>query len=168
MLRECVQSEVLKLCHSLYWNLWFLIKKKMTEKYWLINVMMKMNKVIICNVNMSCSVNKFFKNFAECVIASLIDFFSEYDQIELNEVCWDMTVFMTLIELLRMKILLQETINSVAQFIQIVSKILENHISAKCWFLLWSYLEKGLGPWVCRVCIVLGRENTETQRWPDI
>ena len=92
-----------------------------------------MNKVIIHNTNMSFSVNKFFKNFAECVIASLIDFFSEYDQIELNEACQDMTVFMTFIELLRMKILLQGAINLIAQFIQIVSKIIKNHISAKCW-----------------------------------
>ena len=136
MLRKHVQSEVLKLCHSLYWNPWFLIKRRTTEKCWLINVTMKMNKVIIHNANMSLSVNKFSENFAECVIVSLIDFFLRYDQIELNEACQDTTVFMTCIELLRMKILSQEAINSVAQFIQIVSKILKNHISVKCWFFL--------------------------------
>ena len=39
-----------------------------------------------------------------------------------------MTAFITLLKFLRMMILLQEVMNSVTQFVYIVTKILEDHI----------------------------------------
>ena len=40
---------------------------------------MKINKIIVKNVNLSSSINKFVKEFVEIIIILLIDFFFEYD-----------------------------------------------------------------------------------------
>ncbi len=55
------------------------MKKKEKGKYPLINITMKINRVIIRDANLPPSVNEFFKEFAEYIIASLIDFFSNYN-----------------------------------------------------------------------------------------
>jgi hypothetical protein len=102
MIKKRVQNEILESCHESYRNLWFLMKKKKKEKYRLVNVVLKMNKVIIRDVNLSFSMNEFFENFAECVMIFLMNFFSEYDQMTLNKKSRDMTTFMTSIELYRM------------------------------------------------------------------
>lgn len=47
--------------------------------------MIDLNHVIIRNVNLHFLIYKFSKKFASCAISSLIDFFSDYDQIELKE-----------------------------------------------------------------------------------
>jgi hypothetical protein len=60
------------------------MKKKKSRKYRLINAIIKMNRVTIKNANLSSSIDEFFENFIDCAVASLINLFSKYDQIELN------------------------------------------------------------------------------------
>lgn len=88
-------------------------KEEKKNKYRLINAALNINKMIIRNANLSPSINEFSKNFVECFIVLLIDFFSNYDQIKLDIFNRDMTAFMTSIELLRMIKLFQKIINSI-------------------------------------------------------
>jgi hypothetical protein len=104
------------------------MKKKKSRKYRLINAIIKMNRVTIRNANLSSSIDEFFENFADCAVASFIDLFSKYDQIELNRQSRDLIAFMTSIKLLRITILLMRAINSVAQFVRIIMKILIDYI----------------------------------------
>ena len=80
--------------------------------------------MIIRNTNLPPSVNEFFKKFTEYIIAFLIDFFSNYNQIKLNKKSKDLTTFHTPIKLLKITTLPQRTTNSVAQFARITTKIL--------------------------------------------
>ncbi len=57
------------------------------------------------DINLPPSVNEFFKEFAGYIIAFLIDFFSNYDQIKFDEKSRDLTTFHTPIGLLKMTIL---------------------------------------------------------------
>ena len=70
--------------------------KKEKKIYWLINGMIKINVIIIWDANVPLLVDKFLKEFARCKIASLINFFFGYDQVELNERCRDMIIIITL------------------------------------------------------------------------
>ena len=63
--------------------------------------MIKINAVTIRNANIPSLVNKFLKEFARCKVASLIDFFSRYDQMELDKRYKDMTIMITLQRLVR-------------------------------------------------------------------
>ncbi len=78
------------------------MKKKEKGKYRLINITMKINRVIIRDINLPPSINKFFKKFVGYIIAFLIDFFSSYNQIKLDEKSRDLIMFHTFIGLLRM------------------------------------------------------------------
>ena len=104
MFKNRVKKDILKSNYGPYRNPWFLIKKK-KGKYRLINTTMKINRVIMKDINLPPFINEFFEEFTGCVIASLIDFFSNYNQIKLNEKSRDLTTFHTLIGLLRMIIL---------------------------------------------------------------
>jgi hypothetical protein len=104
------------------------MKKKKQKKYRLINAIIEMNRVTFKNANLFSSIDEFFENFVDCAIASLIDLFFEYDQIELKRQSRDLIAFMTFIKLLRMTILSMRIINSVAQFVRIVMKILIDYI----------------------------------------
>ena len=53
----------------------------------MINAIMNMNEIIIRDVNLSFNVEKFSKKFADILIMSLIDFFSDYDQVTFAEKC---------------------------------------------------------------------------------
>ena len=79
MLQKRINAEFLKSCFESYRNSWFLIDKKIKNKYRMINVAMNMNKVIIRNVNLPFNVKKFSKEFARMCVAFLINFFFEYD-----------------------------------------------------------------------------------------
>lgn len=68
--------------------------------------------------------NKFSEKFASYIILSLIDFFSDYNQIEPDKSLRDLTVFMTPLGLMQITILVQGAINLIAQFVRIVFKIL--------------------------------------------
>ncbi len=77
-------------------------------------------------MNLPPSVDEFLEEFARCAIALLIDFFSGYDQLVLVPECRDMTAFMTPLGLLRITTPPQGATNSVAQFVRVVIRILDN------------------------------------------
>jgi hypothetical protein len=60
-----------------------------------------MNRVIIRNANMPPSADEFAEKFFGYAIISLINFFSRYDQIELDFLNRDIITFMTLFKLLK-------------------------------------------------------------------
>ena len=53
----------------------------------MINAIMNMNEIIICDVNLFFNVEKFLKEFASMLITSLINFFFDYNQITFAEKC---------------------------------------------------------------------------------
>ncbi|KAF8855103.1 hypothetical protein BDZ45DRAFT_596175, partial [Acephala macrosclerotiorum] len=57
----------------------FLIAKKIVKIYRLINAIMKMNSIILKNVNILFFVDEFSEKFIEYFYIFLIDFFFEYD-----------------------------------------------------------------------------------------
>ena len=101
MFCEQKRFKFLKDCNDLYYNFWFLIKKRITDKYWKINTATELNKVIKWNVNLPLSVNVFSEEFAEMHCAFFINMFFEYNQILLNPCNHNLTAIQTLIRLLR-------------------------------------------------------------------
>ena len=79
MLKKWMKNNLLKKSYNSYQNSWFLVDKKDKEKYHLINIVMKMNEIIIYDVNLSFSIDEFSKKFVSIIIILLINFFSEYD-----------------------------------------------------------------------------------------
>ena len=47
ILQKRLKIGVIELCHGLYQNLWYLVKKSTPEKYWLINIIVELNRIII-------------------------------------------------------------------------------------------------------------------------
>jgi len=78
------------------------VKKKKKGKYRLVNVVMEINHVIVRDTNLPPSVDEFFKEFVEYIIVFLINFFSGYNQIKLDEKSRDLIAFHISIGLLRM------------------------------------------------------------------
>ncbi len=105
MLKDRIKKDIFKPNYNPYRNPWFLVKKKEKSKYRLINTTIKINRVTIRDTNLPPSVNEFFEKFVKYIIASLIDFFSGYNQIKFNKKSRDLTAFYTPIGLLRMTIL---------------------------------------------------------------
>ena len=70
--------------------------------------------------------DEFIEEFSRMAVASLIDLFSSYDQITLNKKDRNMTAIYTSLRLLCQTILLQGVLNSMAQFVRIISKILKS------------------------------------------
>ena len=134
MLQKRINVEFLKLCFEFYRNSWFLINKKIKNKYRMINAAMNMNEVIIRDVNLSFNVEEFSKEFARMCVAFLIDFFFEYDQMILIEKFRDLTAFMTFLNLFRMTRLSQSAINSMTKFVRIIIEIFRKYnIILRCW-----------------------------------
>ncbi len=77
-------------------------------------------------MNLPPLVNEFLEEFARYAIASLIDFFSRYNQLVLVLEYRDITAFMTPLRLLQMTTLPQGATNSVAQFVRVVMRILND------------------------------------------
>lgn len=102
MLQGRLKMGIIESCHGLYRNSWYLVKKSTPEKYWLVNVAVELNKVIVRDTNLPPFADKFSEEFADCAISSLIKFFSEYDQVELDEEFRDLTVFMISLDLMGM------------------------------------------------------------------
>lgn len=144
MLKERLKNGVLEPCSGPYRNPWFLVKKREKRKYRLINAAIDMNRHTIRDANLPPSVDEFSEEFAGCKVASLIDFFSGYDQIELDIQSRDLTAFQTPLGLLRMTTLPQGATNSVAQFVRIVTKILEDLIPNSVLSFLDDIRVKGL------------------------
>lgn len=128
MIQERLDSGILEYCQGPYRNSWFLTRKKEKKKYRLINGVIKMNAVTIRDANAPPSVDEFSEEFAGCRLASLVDFFSGYDQVELHERCRDMTAMMTPLGLVRQTTLPQGATNSVSQFQRVMTRILKDHI----------------------------------------
>ena len=126
ILRDRLKKRVLEFCEGPYRNPWFLAAKKAPGTYRLINAAMKLNSVTLRDANLPPSVDEFSEEFAGCAVASLIDFFSGYDQLVLAPECRDMTAFMTPLGLLRMTTPPQGATNSVAQFVRVVMRILDD------------------------------------------
>lgn len=127
MLRERLRNGVLEPCQGPYRNPWFLVKKK-NGKYRLINSATNINRVTIKDANLPPIADEFSEEFAGRAIGSYLDFFSGYDQMELDKLSRDLTAIMTDLGLLRQCTLLQGATNSVAQFVRVVLKILRDHI----------------------------------------
>ncbi len=85
MLQERLKMRVIEPCHGPYRNPWYLVKKSTLGKYRPVNVAVEPNRVTIQDANLPASADEFSEEFAGCIISSLIDFFSGYDQVELDE-----------------------------------------------------------------------------------
>ncbi len=102
----------------------------------MINVILKMNQVTIQNANLLFAMNEFFEKFVDCVIASLIDLFFDYDQLFFVEKCKNMIIFIISFDLIKMTTIFIKMINSVIQFVCVVNKIIVNYVSHYAFFLL--------------------------------
>jgi len=100
ILDKRIIAGILKLCLGLYRNPWFLIKKA-NKKYHLINSAININRVIIKDIILPSTVNKFSKEFIELKVISYIDFFLGYNQIFIDKRSRDISAIMTLRGLLR-------------------------------------------------------------------
>ena len=78
ILDKRIIAGILKPCLGLYRNLWFLIKKA-NRKYRLINLVINVNRVIIKDIMLPPTVDKFSEEFIRLKVASYIDFFSGYN-----------------------------------------------------------------------------------------
>ena len=83
MLHDRINAEIIKSCDDFYQNPWFLVKKR-SGKYQIINTTMNMNKYTVQDTLLSLNVDDFAEKFAEMSIMSLINFFSDYNQIKLD------------------------------------------------------------------------------------
>jgi hypothetical protein len=97
-----------------------------------VNHAVKLNRMIIRDANLLPAVDSFSEEFADCAIISLINFFFDYDQIEFDVKSRDITAFMIPIGFFRQTTFSQGAINSIAQFVRIVIKILQKHIPHIC------------------------------------
>ena len=113
MLNKWINAGILKPYDRLYWNPWFLVKKK-SGVYKIIIAAIKINEVIIKDTNLPPNLDKFTKNFTEISILSLVDYFLKYNNFLNHAKFKDMTAIATSLNLLRQTTLLQKAINSVA------------------------------------------------------
>lgn len=126
MLQDRLSKGVLEYCDGPYRNPWFLVKKKSAGKYRLVNAAMLINKVTIRDANMPPDADEFVEEFSGMAMASLVDLFSGYDQINLDPRDRNMTAIQTPLGLLRQTTFLQGGSNSVAQFQRVISWILKD------------------------------------------
>jgi hypothetical protein len=127
MIKNRIKNDVLELCYEFYRNSWFFVKKK-KKKYRLINIALEINRIIIRNANLFFAIDEFFEKFADCVIVSLVNLFSKYDQFSLMKKCRDMIVFTTSLDLMKITTIFIKTINFVTQFVRMINKIIVDHV----------------------------------------
>ena len=60
MIKKRLRNKILKSCYDSYRNFWFLVKKKEIEKYRFVNAILKINRVIIRDVNFFFFCWRFF------------------------------------------------------------------------------------------------------------
>jgi hypothetical protein len=143
MLRDRLRKGVLEPCDGPYRNPWFLVGKKQTGKYRMVNAAMMINKVTKRDANMPPIADEFAEEFAGMAMASLVDLFSGYDQIELHKDDRDLTAIQTPLGLLRQTTILQGAANSVAQFQRVISVILHSIFGTKARSFLDDVAVKG-------------------------
>jgi hypothetical protein len=93
MLKERLERGTLEYSQGLYRNLWFLVTKKEKGAYRLVIAAIYINKVTIRDANMPPNVDEFSEEFTGCVVTSLLDIFSDYDQALLALRSRDLTAF---------------------------------------------------------------------------
>ena len=79
-----------------------------------INLATKINKETVRDTFIPPSAEEFLKDFGMCVILFFLDLFNGYNQMPLDKKSKDLTTFTTPVGLLRICILPQGVINSVA------------------------------------------------------
>jgi hypothetical protein len=126
MINDRLDRGTLERCDSQYRNPWFLVRKK-DGKHRLINNAQHMNRVTIRDANLAPTADEFSEWFACCLILSLMDMFSGYDQMTLHEESRDMTAFQTLVGLVRSCTIVQGATNSVAAFQRVITRVLRAH-----------------------------------------
>lgn len=142
LLRERLQRGVLEESQGAYRNAWFLVSKK-DGGLRLINSATRINKETIRDAFIPPSAEEFSEDFGMCAVLSLLDFFSGYDQVPIDEKSRDLTTFATPIGLLRMCTLPQGATNSVAQFMRVITRILGDLIPEVCRAFLDDITVKG-------------------------
>jgi hypothetical protein len=132
LVRERLDAGVFERCHGAYRNAFFLVGKKAVASYRMVLNALRANKVTIRDANLPPSADEFSEHFAGCVIASLVDLFSGYDQFPLAIKSRDMVAFMTSMGLIRPTRLLQGGTNSVAQFVRVMYQVLKRWMPTIC------------------------------------
>ena len=84
MCKEQLQNDIYKYRYRPYRNPWFLVKKS-TSGYQLINIAIKLNAMTLQDSNLPLIANEFAEDFAGIVVTLIVDLFSQYNQIPLNE-----------------------------------------------------------------------------------
>ena len=125
MIEERIKRGLLEECHGPYRNPWFLVAKR-NGGYRLINSATEINRITLKDACIPPNVEEFAEDFTGLSMASVLDLFSGYDQIGLAEQCRNLTGFQTPLGLLRMTTLPQGAVNSVAQFVRIITKTLRS------------------------------------------
>lgn len=143
LLRIRMKRKILEESYASYRNPWFLVTKK-DGGLCLINSATRINAFTICDSLIPIGADEFSADFGMCRIISVLDFFSGYDQVPLDEKSRDLTIFNTPIGLLRMCTLPQGATNSVAQFIRVITRILFDLIPDVCRLFLDDIAVKGL------------------------
>ena len=99
MLQSYIDTNVLEYCNDSYQNSWFLVKKK-SDKYQIINAVINMNQYTVQDMNLSSNVKEFAERNVRMTVVSLVNFYSEYNQVKLHQKSCDMIMFQTLFRLL--------------------------------------------------------------------
>lgn len=111
VLQERLAKGVIEPCHGPYRNPWYLVKKKPPGNYRLVNSAVEANRVTIRDANIPPNPDEFSEEFAGCLLASLIDWFSGYDQVTLDIESRDLTAIQTLTLFARRHLALQEIVH---------------------------------------------------------
>lgn len=127
MLKDRLETGILEHSVSPYRNAWFLVKKK-NGKYRLINSATEINKRTIRDACIPPNADEFAEEFAGMAMCSYCDMFSGYDQLTLDPDSRKYTAIMTPMGLLQHTTVLQGATNSVAQFVRVITKILQDQI----------------------------------------
>ena len=90
---------------------------------------MKMNGVIIRDINLSLNLNEFAKDFAKMSVSLLMNYFSGYKNFPSHAESRDMIAIIILLDFLRQTTLLQEATNSIAQCQRALITILKKNLS---------------------------------------
>ena len=87
----------------------------------MINNATKYNAITIRDTDMPPNVDSLLEEFGICIILTLADLLSGYNRVPLAIKSCNLTAFQTLISLLYMCTLPQGAMNSVAQFIRVIT-----------------------------------------------
>jgi hypothetical protein len=114
-----------------YGNTWFLMNKKQWG-HRIVASFAEANSYKVLEVALPPRVVEFSEEFARMAIASIIDLFSEYDQVELTEKSRDMIASQIPLGLLCFTGIVQGGTNSIQAFQQINTKIQDDNILECC------------------------------------